>query len=1474
MNALPTWSEWPLPAAYAALNRPIYELLVFSSGADADRFEFFNPDTEFLSQWLVLAVGVTVSIALVVPLIYRSYDLARQARGFMTICGQLAILCAFIAPLGLATQIYLLNARPAPGEIVILVVAVLALFLQTIQDGRVTVCAPELLLYWSGMIAVYISLAVDLGLRSGLEAWPLIVSAITAVASFFFELYNPGRGAGARVAFDDANIFSKITISYANALLRTGARDRITRDDLPEPPAGLNAAACHNKLEDALRRTPDGSRYRLLRALFSSLAGRLVALVLLDIAAELIIYLQPSVLALFLGSLQSYTVGEGPLFVCFYYAALIGLVPVLTTSLNNLVNLFASYTYVVSRTSLVSLIYRKAMRLGPAARDHFDAAKVMNLINVDSEQVDGVAQTLPSLISAPLAVVFSTYQLWRFLGPSMFAAFALYVIVVPLTGVISSRIGKLFPEQMKNKDDRNKLTSNAFRNIKSLKVYAWEKPFFERIADVRANRELKLQKRISIYMSLVNLIWNAMGDLIGAAVFILYLYLQQGPLTPEIIFPSLMLLQYATSPFMTLPMALTSLFRALTSQQRINEFLLEEDQDHMNYLHRAEPAYGFDEPAVVLDSATISWNGSDTDDKRALVDMSLHAYRGDLVCVTGRVGAGKTAFLKAIAGELTVLMGTVLVKGSVAYCTQDAWLQNTTLRSNVLFGEKLDTEWYQRVLTACELQDDLRQLPKADLTDVGERGISLSGGQKARVALARAVYARADVYLLDDVLSAVDEHVSARLVNNLFSKDGLLANRTIVLATNNVKILSHASQILAIADKRIVASETFKEVIQKKEESMIYRLILEFGRAKDLELEAEHVEDRKTGVISRESSVPNLYSLGLTTKPAEMAVVDIRLNPENQEEEEESAVVSLTVFKRYFAQLNPWYTYFLIFALILSVVVTSSINIYLGYMSDMALETLKEARYYLAIYMSIVLVSAALVQVSQVWNNVVVALRVSRILHDKMLWNLMHAPMTFFDSTPLGKLINRFTGDIGTLDNQFPGMLYYTVRSMMNVVVGIATVILGAPMVVVVIVPLAWLGNYFRQIYVPSSRKVSRMASASNSPILSQIEESLKGQSILRAYGRTAQFIDVYEQRVNYWIELSFLRMNLQQWLGFRIQAMTSALMLAAAMSVTILVSQDLLKIGYAAVTLHFASRAGVMVRQSLGCLAQMEVAGVSLERVLEYVDVKQEAPPHIEATFPGKQWPETGDLKFHDLCARYSPAGKDVLKHLNFSINGGEKIGIVGRTGSGKSTLTMALFRILEPYTGHIDIDRVDTSKIGLNDLRSKLSIIPQDAQIFDGTLRENLDPFGTVTDARLWEVLDLCHLKTHFSRLGTGLDAILTDGGDNLSRGQAQLVCLGRALVHESKILVLDEATASVDVETDTVVQETIRSNFQDRTIITIAHRLNTIMDSDRIIVLEEGEIKEFDTPQRLLELKGLFWKLHDAEKAAAPQEQEQDI
>lgn len=1429
-------------------------------------FEFLNPDTRFLSYCATLIVGAATTAALLGPVLYRIFDLSRHEKGTKTIYGQFAFISSILAHLAYLSHLLFCEYSPTFLEISVPTAGFATSLLQYVQDGRVWVSSGEVLLYWPGVAFCYLSFALDFYLRYGLKHSILLIAAsLFSVISFVLELNNEERTSEEQKAsVDTTNILSKISVSYANELLYKGSKGEITHSDLPKAPADLNAYNCGHGLEEALGKRSESNGYRLLLSLAEFLGTKLVAVFFLDTLCEVISYLSPSVLSLFLHSLELYVDGKSPIYVSYYYAVLLSLLPVLTTSLRNINTLTTTHTYIMTRTSIITIIYRKAMRLSPSGREKFDSSKIMNLINVDANQVDGLAGFLPLLISAPVGIIISTYQLWKFLGVSMFAALLIYGLLAPITGLLTSKISGYVPEQMMVKDKRNKLTSNLFRTIKSLKLYAWETPFYERVVDVRQNEELALGRKITILFTALISLLNSTGDMVAITVFSTFLFLKEGTLTASVVFPSLLLFNLATEPFQILPMAFVNLTQMLTSQRRINELLVEKDNDYLNYTRLGETAHGYEENSIKVENATVSWDGDESEQKIALKEISFQATRGDLLCITGKVGSGKTALLRALSGDLSILNGSVTIKGALAYCSQDAWLQNLSLKDNILFGQSYDEKWYARVVESCQLVDDIKQMPEGDKTEVGERGISLSGGQKARVALARAIYARADIYLFDDVLSAVDEHVSGHLIRNIFSKDGILGNRTIVLATNNVKVLSQASTIIELAEKKIAEISSFQEVVSHGNSSKIYRLIEEFGHAQDLKQEAEKVELRKPYVIQKEADFPDFYPPTQYAMPLDIAPVNIRLTSDDDEEQDNNSV-SLTIYRRYFEFL-PWWMYIVLIGLIISTtIVIRSQTLYLSYMSNKALTNMFDARWYLLGYFAIVVISIAGLIFSMIWNLVIMGLRISNIMHNHMLWNVMHAPMSFFDKTPLGRLINRFTSDISQLDFSVPLQFYFAIHSVIDVGVMAAIIVISSPLSALLIIPLSFFGNKIRLLYVPSQKKISRMGSAADSPILSHIEDSLKGRLIVCSFDRMAQFSAVYEERVNYWIQITYVQRNISMWLSYRIRLIASILMLSTTLSVSWLITKNLISVGYCGAVVNFASSMGMMLTQTLGMLSQLEVSGVSLDRILEYINIDQEAPSHIEATEPDSSWPSSGLVKFDDLSARYSPEGPDVLKNLSFTIDGGEKIGIVGRTGSGKSTLTMAIFRILESRSGHIDIDDINTSLLGLSDLRSKLSIIPQDAQIFDGTLRENLDPLNTADDAKLWEVLELCHLKTHFESIEGGLDAPLSDGGENLSRGQAQLVCLGRALIHEAKVLVLDEATASVDVETDRVVQETIRKNFSERTIITIAHRINTIMDNDRILVLDYGEIREFDTPQKLLDTKGMFYGLYNASKKA---------
>lgn len=1442
------------------------------------KLAFLDSDTKFFSRCFLSSTAVIWALMFLFPLAMRIHELrSLHGEGKRTARGQIATLAAIWAPvLAFLQTVVHENSIIVPVELVVWGVSIVAACLHHVQDSRVAVCSQELLLFWLVESFCYFGWALDAYLRTGfLQAWLQVLAGISAILAFTLELWNPERSPKYR--YDDFSVFSKCVLGFALPVLAKSYREDIDQKDFPAFPADMESSYSGKIFEEALDKrmghldknpediTESEGRFKVMFAL-NSLAGKnvffSVVFSLLKMACDLY---SPFMLMKFLHALTQFAAGEEPLYPAYYTAVLFAVVPFASLSLETLATIQTCFISAKVRAALLIVIYRKALNLCPQARENFDTAKIMNLMNIDSQQVLSLTNDFAQMLVEPIVLIVTTYQLWQLLGYSFLGALAVYALFAPAQSVMTSRFGALLPALMKTLDNRTKITSNLFRSIKSLKLYAWEAPFLDRLADSRKD-QLKALRTLREIIIVLSVIYNSISEFVAVTIFTLFLYFRQGVLSAEVAFPALLLLQLLSGSMLMVPLVIVSWSQGLVSCGRLYQFLAQKDHLREGYEHIKEGAVGFNETAVAVDNATISWNGVVSEEKIALENISFEAKRGDFVCVVGRVGSGKSALLRSLCGELSLTAGSITLKGSVSYSAQESWLQNMTLRENILFGQVLDQDWYDRVIDACELRRDIADIPDGDNTNVGERGITLSGGQKARVTLARAVYSRSDVILLDDVLSAVDEHVSKALIEKLFSVNGLLANRTVILATNNIKVLSQSSKIIALTNKKIAEIASFSEVIEKGSASEIHELVKEFGSVDDLE--NQKGADRLAAIKERG---PTDLEPTAADKPIEYQKFDIYA--QNSEEEEEKTVSSMKPFIRYYSEFSSKWIAYLGFAFMFTTVLfRNGVFAYLGVVASHNFTDLFSARWYFAGYFAITLGVA----LSLFWNMYYIDLRLSlensQIIHDRMVWATMRAPMRFFDRTPLGRLINRFTQDLNSIDNGFAMVGESVVRASLNVLISLIPVLLGSPQVLFVVIPLGWWANYSRKLYVPAQRKITRIYAAANSPLLSHIEESMKGQSIVRAFGQTQRFEDIFVDYTNYWVSASFFRLTLSRWIQVRIQLVSLIMSFFSALGVTQLIGWNVVGVSYAGVVLNFCERIGLMVGQSINAIASAEVSGVALERVLEYVDLEPEAPYHIEATEPAPSWPSKGEITFDNLTARYTPEGPDVLKNLSLKVNSGEKIGVVGRTGSGKSTLTLAIFRLLEAHAGAIEMDKVNTSILGLKDLRSKLSIVPQDAQIFDSTVRDNLDPFGKADDARLWEVLELCHLKEHFEKLG-GLDTELNDSGGQLSRGQAQLLCLGRALLHETRVLVLDEATASVDHKTDQIIQETIRKNMSERTVITIAHRLNTIMDSDRILVLDKGEIKEFDTPERLLEAKGLFYGLYTAEAKEEKEEKEED-
>ncbi|ANB14688.1 ATP-binding cassette glutathione S-conjugate transporter YCF1 [Sugiyamaella lignohabitans] len=1259
----------------------------------------------------------------------------------------------------------------------------------------------------------------------------------------------------------NADIFSNLFLLWLNPLINTAFKTDITERDLPEMEDSFSTSELSDKLLDHWNKSSRKGAVGMAFTIARTLRLELVALIGAGFAIDILTYIRPFLLQKILLFVREYNNDRSlPLSIGIYWTLLNGLVSLWIVFLQNRIGLSAVRLSVGVNGAIYGSVFVKALKLSARSRETKTASHIINLMTTDLGQVNNCMQQLLPLFTTPLEIVYCFIVLYSFLGFSFFGGVSIMIIVVPLNAYVSSKFRQLTVDLMKAIDERVKITTSMFSNAKSLKLYAWEGPWLDRLKEARNEHELVLRKKVMFWLTILTGIWSIVPYFIAAGVFGAFLYMEDRPLTADIIFPSLSLFNLLSGPLIAIPYGITMLIQSKVSFQRFADLLSADEQPTDQLIHLPpvnDPKSKL--PVVKFSNTTVSWSESE-DAAVALDEIDFEAYKRQLLCVIGKVGAGKSALVKTLCGELFLKQGSVSIRGNIAYVPQEPWLLNQSVKDNILFRNKYDPEFYQKTLEACDLVYDIKNLPDGDETEVGERGISLSGGQKARVSLARAVYARADVYVLDDILSAVDEHVGKHLIDHVLGKHGLLASKTIVLATNNVKVLAEADNIILIEDKKIRESGSPLETIGKK--GPIYELMKEFGAAQH-----ETVEELKEEIVTvavqeepeeqfddlRRASIESFRSI------SEEATKELERRKKSQDAVESGAVKS-SVYLRYFQASGIGRVTLSVIMIIMVGALTTLGSVWLKLWSDQSITgATSESLYYLGVYVLIGIVYGVIHVSSTYIAQAIAGLKAAEVLHDNMAQMVLRSPMSFFEQTPLGQILNRFTTDINEIDNSVANTLASTFRVLMTMFFAVLVVCYSTPIVTIAVLPVTILYWYYQKFYLVASRQLKRLSSAARSPMMANFEESVKGIKVIRAFEKDRHFIHENNIRSDLVLKTVSHAASVDRWLALRLGIMGSLFVLFTGISGVYMAKLGLMTEGVLGLGMSNAmiitSQLWMVVRQSI----EIERRGVTIERIFQYHALKSEAPEIVENNRPPAYWPSEGRITFDKFSTRYKEGMKLVLKDINLDIKPREKIGVVGRTGAGKSTLTLSLFRLIEPASGTVVVDNINTNDIGLLDLRHNMSIIPQDAQIFSGTVRDNLDPFRERDDTDLWRVLELCHLKDHVSGMEGGLDAALADSGENLSKGQAQLICLARALLHDSNILVLDEATASVDVETDKIIQQTIRTELKHKTIITIAHRLNTIMDSDRIVVLEKGEIAEFDSPQNLLaKPESLFYGL----------------
>ncbi|KAK6342083.1 hypothetical protein TWF730_001562 [Orbilia blumenaviensis] len=1322
------------------------------------------------------------------------------------------------------------------------------------------------------------------------------------VAIFILEWVGP-KPKSAYEAIEDencpiaeANIFSVLTFGWMTPLMRKGFKNFLTADDLwdmrHEDSARTNGYVLLESWEKELLKKKPSLWLAMARGygLPFGFAG------IFKIVHDILAFVQPQLLRLLISFIQSYETDEPQrvtrgLLIAFamFFSAVMQ-----TTALHQ----YFQRTFEIGmrvRAGLSSQIYQKALRLSNEGRAARTTGEIVNLMAVDTSRLEFLAQYGQNLWSSPFQIVICMISLYDLVGYSMFAGIAVMIIMVPINWLIARLMKQFQVAQMKNKDSRTRLVAEIVNNMKSIKLYAWGNAFMTRLTDIR-NKELKTLRKMGVTQAFANFTWTTSPFLVSCVTFTTFALTNDKPLTTEIVFPALTLFNLLTFPLAMLPMVISMIVEATVAVDRLSSFLRAEEIQP-DAVIRESPATHHGDITVKIVNGRFTWNREWTDDKDALKNIDFLAKKGELSCIVGRVGQGKSSLLSAILGDLWKKNGSVMVKGSVAYVAQHSWVVNGTIKDNILFGHRLDSAFYDQVIKACALVDDLAVLPDGDQTEVGEKGISLSGGQKARLTLARAVYARADVYLLDDCLSAVDQHVGRHLINEVLGPNGLLCTKTRIMATNQIPILMVADFITMLKDGEVDEYGTYQDVMAAKRD--IYNLLKTIrenadensnsedtltplntdtsANASDVEEQLDKVGGLlTTGSSSIQKKKDRTFSSG-TLRRASVAShrkrtrglideEDGKVTKQNKEHQEQGKV-SWDVYREY-AKASNWLA-FSIYAITLVCALAGQLgsSIWLKKWSEYndKHQDNKNVGMWVGFYFAIGFGASALVAIQTLILWIFCSIEAARKLHQRMATAIFRSPMSFFETTPTGRILNRFSGDVYKVDELLARTFNQLFSNAARCAFTFIIIAWGTPAFIAIIVPLLMLYFYIQRYYLSTSRELKRLDSVSRSPIFAHFQESLGGLATIRAYQQQGRFWHENEMLVDGNLRAYFPSISANRWLAVRLEFIGSIIILGAAvLAVVAVAGGSPLSAGMVGLSMSYA----LQITQSLNWVVrqtvEVETNIVSVERILEYARLKPEAEEVIKRNRPSVAWPSRGGVQFKNFSTRYREGLELVLKDINLDIKPKEKIGVVGRTGAGKSSLTLALFRIIEAVQGHIEIDDVDTSLIGLLDLRKRLAIIPQDAALFDMTVRENLDPAGVRDDTELWGVLELSHLKEHVSKMEGKLDAKIHEGGTNLSAGQRQLMCLARALLTPSNILVLDEATAAVDVETDAVLQKTIREEFRDKTMITIAHRINTILDSDRIIVLDAGRVAEFDTPAALL-AKGTDSLFHGLVKEA---------
>lgn len=1247
------------------------------------------------------------------------------------------------------------------------------------------------------------------------------------------------------IDFCKSSFISKLTFSWINPLLRLGYSKPLVLEDIPSLTPEDEAELAYKNFAHAwelLQREKNSTNTSnlVLRTLAKVYWKETVFVAICALLRTISVVVSPLLLYAFVNysNRKEENLSEGLFLVgCLVIAKVVESVSQRHWFLDS------RRSGMRMRSALMVAVYQKQLKLSSLGRRRHSAGEIVNYIVVDAYRMGEFLWWFHSMWSYMLQLFLSIGVLFVVVGLGALSG------LVPLfiCGFLNVPFAKILKtcqtELMLAQDRRLRSTSEILNSMKVIKLQSWEDKFKNLIESLR-EVEFKWLAEAQ-YKKCYNTVLYWLSPTIISSVIFVGCALLGAPLNASTIFTILAALRCMGEPVRMIPEALSALIQVKVSFDRLNAFLLDDELKSEEIRQVTWPNSGH---SVKINAGKFSWEPESA--ILTLREVNLTVQRGHKIAICGPVGAGKSSLLHAILGEIPKISGTVHVFGSIAYVSQTSWIQSGTIRDNILYGKPMDTTKYEKAIKACALDKDINSFDHGDETEIGHRGLNMSGGQKQRMQLARAVYNDADIYLLDDPFSAVDAHTAAILFNECVM--AALAHKTVILVTHQVEFLSEVDKILVMEAGQITQSGSYEELLTSGTafEQLVNAhknavTVLEFSNDEQVEpqkLDQNLLEKSHGSLFTKENSEGEISMKGLP---------GVQLT---EEEETEIGDVGWKPFLDYLLVSNGM--------LLMSLgIITQS-----GFIALQAAST-----YWLAlgiripnisntlligVYTAISTLSAVFVYFRS-FCAARLGLKASKAFFAGFTNSIFNAPMLFFDSTPVGRILTRASSDFSVVDFDIPFSIIFVVAAGLELITTIGIMASVTWQVLFVAIFAMVTANYVQGYYLASARELIRINGTTKAPVMNYAAETSLGVVTIRAFKMVDRFFQNYLELIDTDAKLFFYSNAAIEWLVLRIEMLQNLTLVTAAL-LLVLLPKGVVVPGLVGLSLSYAlALTGSQVFLSRW-YCNLSNYIVSVERIKQFMRIPPEPPAIVEGKRPPSSWPSKGRIELQNLKIKYRPNAPLVLKGITCTFKEGTRVGVVGRTGSGKTTLISALFRLVEPESGKILIDGLDICSIGLKDLRMKLSIIPQEATLFKGSIRTNLDPLGLYSDNEIWEALEKCQLKATISSLPNLLDSSVSDEGENWSAGQRQLFCLGRVLLKRNRILVLDEATASIDSATDAILQRIIRQEFSNCTVITVAHRVPTVIDSDMVMVLSYGKLVECDEPSNLMETNSFFSKL----------------